>query len=107
MPGQAPFHTDEHDLLLGYVHQQREVLRLTAFGLTDEQLPRMFEPFYTTKADGMGLGLAICQTIMNAHDGNVAVQRNVERGTTFSFSLPSLPPDETAVPAAIGDRTRL
>ena len=37
MPGQAPFHTDEHDLLLGYVQQQREVLRLTAYGLTDEQ----------------------------------------------------------------------
>ena len=67
-------------------------------GLTDEQLPRMFEPFYTTKPDGMGLGLAICQTIMNAHDGTVAVQRNVERGTTFSFSLPALPPDTTAVP---------
>ena len=76
-------------------------------GLTDEQLPRMFEPFYTTKADGMGLGLAICQTIMNAHDGTVAVQRNVERGTTFSFSLPALPSDETVVHAAIGDRERL
>ena len=76
-------------------------------GLTDEQLPRMFEPFYTTKADGMGLGLAICQTIMNAHDGTVAVQRNVEKGTTFSFSLPALPSDETAVPAVIGDRERL
>jgi PAS domain S-box-containing protein len=76
-------------------------------GLTDEQLPRMFEPFYTTKADGMGLGLAICQTIMNAHDGTVAVQRNVERGTTFSFSLPALPPDTTAVPAVVGDRERL
>jgi len=37
MPGQAPFHTDEHDLLLGFVRQQREVLRLTAHGLTDEQ----------------------------------------------------------------------
>jgi hypothetical protein len=37
MPGQAPFHTDEHDLLLGYLAQQREVLRLTAYGLTDEQ----------------------------------------------------------------------
>jgi hypothetical protein len=37
MPGQAPFHTDEHDLLLGYVRQQREVLRLTAYGLTDDQ----------------------------------------------------------------------
>ena len=37
MPGQAPFHTDEHDLLLGYVAQQREVMRLTAYGLTDDQ----------------------------------------------------------------------
>jgi uncharacterized damage-inducible protein DinB len=37
MPGQAPFHTDEHDLLLGFVRQQREVLHLTAYGLTDEQ----------------------------------------------------------------------
>ena len=37
MPGQAPFHTDEHDLLLGYVAQQREVIRLTAYGLTDDQ----------------------------------------------------------------------
>jgi len=37
MPGQAPFHADEHDLLLGYVAQQREVIRLTAYGLTDEQ----------------------------------------------------------------------
>jgi uncharacterized damage-inducible protein DinB len=40
MPGQAPFHTDEHDLLLGYVAQQREVIRLTAFGLTDDQARR-------------------------------------------------------------------
>jgi hypothetical protein len=37
MPGQAPFHTDEHDLLLGFVAQQRDVMRLTAFGLTDDQ----------------------------------------------------------------------
>ena len=37
MPGQAPFHTDERDLLLGYVNQQRAVLHLTAYGLTDEQ----------------------------------------------------------------------
>ena len=59
-------------------------------GLTDDQLPRMFEPFYTTKPDGMGLGLAICQTIMNAHDGAVSVSRNADRGTTFSFSLPAL-----------------
>ena len=37
MPGMAPFHIDAHDLLLGYLAQQRAVLRLTAYGLTDEQ----------------------------------------------------------------------
>ncbi len=71
-------------------------------GLTDEQLPRMFEPFYTTKPEGMGLGLAICQTIMNAHDGTVNVERNAGKGTTFSFSLPALPPDQTVVGAVVG-----
>jgi C4-dicarboxylate-specific signal transduction histidine kinase len=73
-------------------------------GLTDEQLPRMFEPFYTTKPDGMGLGLAICQTILSAHDGSVDVSRNPGRGTTFSFSLPVLVPSEAvqAVEAARG-----
>ena len=44
MPGQAPFHTDEHDLLLGYVKQQREVLQLTAYGLTDDQARRAAVP---------------------------------------------------------------
>jgi signal transduction histidine kinase len=73
-------------------------------GLTDDQLPRMFEPFYTTKPDGMGLGLAICQTIMNAHDGTVGVARNADKGTTFSFSIPALPRDRAVVPAAVGDR---
>ena len=44
MPGQAPFHTDEHDLLLGFVHQQREVIRLTAYGLTDDQARQVAAP---------------------------------------------------------------
>jgi PAS domain S-box-containing protein len=73
-------------------------------GLTDEQLPRMFEPFYTTKPEGMGLGLAICQTIMNAHDGVVNVERNALRGTTFSFSLPAHAPDPVAIGAAADNR---
>jgi PAS domain S-box-containing protein len=73
-------------------------------GLTDEQLPRMFEPFYTTKPGGMGLGLAICQTIMNAHDGTVGVERNAGKGTTFSFSLPALPQDQPVAVAVAGER---
>jgi PAS domain S-box-containing protein len=74
-------------------------------GLTDEQLPRMFEPFYTTKPDGMGLGLAICQTIMNAHDGAVGVERNAHKGTTFSFTLPTHTADAVAIGAATGERS--
>jgi signal transduction histidine kinase len=70
-------------------------------GLTDDQLPRMFEPFYTTKADGMGLGLAICQTIVSAHDGTVTVVRNAARGTTFSFGLPALAREPLVHDAAV------
>ncbi|HEY3672249.1 MAG TPA: DinB family protein [Acidimicrobiia bacterium] len=44
MPGQASFHTDEHDLLLGFVAQQREVIRLTAYGLTDDQARQVAVP---------------------------------------------------------------
>jgi len=73
-------------------------------GLTDEQLPRMFEPFYTTKPDGMGLGLAICQTIMNAHDGAVGVERNSHKGTTFSFTLPAHTADAVVTGAAVDER---
>ena len=59
------------------------------------------------QAGGMGLGLAICQTIMNAHDGTVGVERNAGKGTTFSFSLPALPSDQLASALSLeGTRTR-
>jgi len=57
-------------------------------GLSDEELPRVFEPFYTTKRDGMGLGLSICRTIVDAHRGTLAATRNSDRGMTFSVSFP-------------------
>ncbi len=60
------------------------------FGLSDDQLSQVFEPFYTTKADGMGLGLSICQTIIAAHDGAISADRNGGPGMTFSFSLNAL-----------------
>jgi PAS domain S-box-containing protein len=49
----------------------------------------IFEPFTTTKETGMGMGLAICRSIVEAHAGRIWVVRNEVRGVTFSFSLPS------------------
>ena len=74
-------------------------------GLTDEQIRRAFEPFFTTRVNGMGLGLPICEMIMDLHDGILAAARSDGHGMTFSFTLPVLPNPAAAVepPAARGD----
>ena len=55
-------------------------------GLPDET--KIFEPFYTTKAQGMGMGLAICKTVAEQHGGTLSARLNPARGTTFTFTLP-------------------
>jgi PAS domain S-box-containing protein len=54
-----------------------------------EDLERIFEPFFTTKEDGMGMGLAICRSIIEAHDGHLRATKNEPRGTTLTFTLPA------------------
>jgi PAS domain S-box-containing protein len=57
-------------------------------GLNPECLERLFDPFYTTKPGGMGMGLSICRSIIEAHSGRIWATANVPQGATFQFSLP-------------------
>jgi PAS domain S-box-containing protein len=57
-------------------------------GLDGEDLDRLFEAFYTTKPGGMGMGLSICRSIIEAHGGRIWASRNVDPGATLQFTLP-------------------
>ena len=60
----------------------------TGGGIPQEQINHIFEPFYTTKRKGTGLGLMIVQRIVRAHNGRIELESNVGRGTTFRIWLP-------------------
>jgi PAS domain S-box-containing protein len=57
-------------------------------GINPEHLERVFEAFYTTKSSGVGMGLSICRSIINAHGGRLWAEANDPRGAVFQFTLP-------------------
>jgi signal transduction histidine kinase len=63
-------------------------------GIADGKLEQVFEPFFTDKPNGMGLGLSVCRTIITAHGGKLWAVNNPIRGATFQFTLPVLRANE-------------
>jgi PAS domain S-box-containing protein len=64
------------------------VIQISDNGIGLDDSVAAFEPFVTTKPEGLGLGLAICRSIVAAHDGRLSAERNVGFGTTFTVTLP-------------------
>ena len=63
-------------------------VRDSGTGLDPERAPHLFEPFYTTKAEGLGIGLSISHSIIEAHGGQLSATANSPHGAVFRFSLP-------------------
>jgi signal transduction histidine kinase len=60
----------------------------TGEGILEEDIIRIFDPFFSTKSSGVGLGLSICYGIIVSHGGTIGVESETNKGTTFTISLP-------------------
>jgi signal transduction histidine kinase len=58
-------------------------------GIDPKNIDRIFDPFFSTKSDGMGLGLAICRSLIEAHGGTLSVSPSVSQGAAFHINLPA------------------
>jgi len=66
-------------------------LRDFGAGIDEEHKDRLFEPFYTTKPEGLGMGLAICRSIVDAHGGTIWAENNPDGGATLDGADPETP----------------
>jgi signal transduction histidine kinase len=58
-------------------------------GLAPKDINRIFDPFFTTKSQGMGMGLAICRSLVEAHNGKLFARPGAEQGAVFEITLPA------------------
>jgi C4-dicarboxylate-specific signal transduction histidine kinase len=85
---------EERELLISTRNEPDGVsveVRDSGPGFAPADLDRVFEAFYTTKSDGLGLGLSICRSIIEAHNGRLWASPNVPRGAIFRFTAPAHP----------------
>ncbi len=85
-------------------NQVRLSVRDTGVGFGSQGAEKLFEAFYTTKSDGMGIGLSVSRSIVESHSGRLWVETNDDWGVTFSFVIPEYSRDELPVQAP--DTTR-
>jgi len=82
---------ERRELILTSSHQQHEIVvgvQHNGFGIPDDMLVRVFDPFFTTKEAGMGMGLAICRSIIEAHGGSLEVHPHNPDGCELEIRLP-------------------
>ena len=60
----------------------------TGTGIAADEIESIFDPFVTSKPEGLGLGLSICRSIIERHGGRISAANNPDRGATFSVTLP-------------------
>jgi C4-dicarboxylate-specific signal transduction histidine kinase len=83
---------ETRELLISTAECQSSVVvtvRDSGPGLAPEAIEHLFESFYTTKPGGLGLGLSICHSIIEAHGGQLTAAMDVPRGAVFRFTIPA------------------
>ncbi len=82
----------DREIVVHVEPSERETVRFAVVdqgvGISEDELDHIFDTFYTKKASGMGVGLAICRTIVEAHGGTLMAKANKGPGLTVSFQLP-------------------
>ncbi|MEE9524289.1 MAG: ATP-binding protein, partial [Thermodesulfovibrionales bacterium] len=85
--------TDDNNLSLDEGDYVQISVADKGVGISEENISRVFDPYFTTKEmgvqKGMGLGLSICHSIIKSHEGTIVVESEMEKGTTFHFYLPA------------------
>jgi C4-dicarboxylate-specific signal transduction histidine kinase len=84
--------SDSRDLLIRTLRKDTDTIMVevkdSGCGITAENMPKLFDHFFTSKAEGLGMGLSISRSIVEAHGGRLEAKNNPDLGATFYFTLP-------------------